>query len=81
MPLAEHDRPRNVCSYKIRVSIHVPLAEHDDHHAPPVELQQGVSIHVPLAEHDMAYVTINATQLVSIHVPLAEHDGQRLSHL
>ena len=44
------------------VSIHVPLAEHDE------------GIHVPLAEHDnirsMPFTIIK----VSIHVPLAEHD-------
>ena len=37
--------------WRRRVSIHVPLAEHDDPAAAPAE-DEDVSIHVPLAEHD-----------------------------
>jgi len=36
------------------VSIHVPLAEHDDMLLDAIKASR-VSIHVPLAEHDMAY--------------------------
>ena len=56
-----------------RVSIHVPLAEHD-RGAGASHRNNFVSIHVPLAEHDVAIYAKELNNYVSIHVPLAEHD-------
>ena len=55
------------------VSIHVPLAEHDDI-VFGFCLFVKVSIHVPLAEHDLVAPVELRLFEVSIHVPLAEHD-------
>ena len=55
------------------VSIHVPLAEHDDKAHPHAHVLI-VSIHVPLAEHDSISQIFLSCGVVSIHVPLAEHD-------
>ena len=55
------------------VSIHVPLAEHDEDEDEPAA-EGDVSIHVPLAEHDDVYNVLKVLNGVSIHVPLAEHD-------
>jgi len=57
-----------------RVSIHVPLAEHDAV-SRPGSLRSRVSIHVPLAEHDFPQIFQRLFLVVSIHVPLAEHDN------
>ena len=56
------------------VSIHVPLAEHDDTSVTRL-LFPKVSIHVPLAEHDCSFRRWRRERWVSIHVPLAEHDA------
>ena len=56
-----------------RVSIHVPLAEHDSSVIPDFAIS-SVSIHVPLAEHDAVTADNIDSKVVSIHVPLAEHD-------
>ena len=37
------------------VSMHVPLAEHDEKRAAHVNASHSVSIHVPLAEHDASF--------------------------
>ena len=59
---------------KMLVSIHVPLAEHDETFE-NCSVLSCVSIHVPLAEHDMPVWHMHIPQhQVSIHVPLAEHD-------
>ena len=55
------------------VSIHVPLAEHDESKMQFYATAQ-VSIHVPLAEHDLETEKAAKAKAVSIHVPLAEHD-------
>ena len=53
MPLAEHDLTDiNALLSAVRVSIHVPLAEHDEGFKTK-GLSNSVSIHVPLAEHDV----------------------------
>ena len=57
----------------LKVSIHVPLAEHDWWGLVQTA-DKKVSIHVPLAEHDRGQLPSQADFLVSIHVPLAEHD-------
>ena len=57
----------------LRVSIHVPLAEHDVYPFDTAVID-FVSIHVPLAEHDMKLRIKPDPKIVSIHVPLAEHD-------
>ena len=56
------------------VSIHVPLAEHDNCRA-YMYARGLVSIHVPLAEHDGYAHEDRWISRVSIHVPLAEHDA------
>ena len=63
------------------VSIHVPLAEHDNSFI--MRLQDiTVSIHVPLAEHDIwSVMRVSSLVIVSIHVPLAEHDCTSLIRL
>ena len=59
--------------YRVVVSIHVPLAEHDEAYREN-SYPRGVSIHVPLAEHDICADMNGVSLYVSIHVPLAEHD-------
>ena len=52
MPLAEHDHITvTVQGDRDWVSIHVPLAEHDEQAGEQAGAPE-VSIHVPLAEHD-----------------------------
>ena len=74
MPLAEHDRAVFPCACRYCVSIHVPLAEHDEDDVRGGVVKYLVSIHVPLAEHDPAEMLSWQLHKVSIHVPLAEHD-------
>ena len=52
------------------ISIHVPLAGHDDHPAAQRRIR-AISIHVPLAGHDRALVVrYLRAGVISIHVPL-----------
>ena len=69
---------RALCIDCHRVSIHVPLAEHDVF-ALDIHLIRAVSIHVPLAEHDFSSCKQDISRIVSIHVPLAEHDQLALA--
>ena len=65
-----------VCSLRpsLRViSIHVPLAGHDDELTMLYE-QIDISIHMPLAGHDRFCCDAAIRGGISIHVPLAGHD-------
>ena len=75
MPLAEHDADNAHKDAVSLVSIHVPLAEHDE--APPSSLTCGGTFQFtcPSRSTTDIFAGTEARYEVSIHVPLAEHDG------
>ena len=63
MPLAEHDHETQQARQAQPVSIHVPLAEHDEAALVKFIVVAEVSIHVPLAEHDSFSFFLAASNL------------------
>ena len=62
----------------LRISIHVPLAGHDQLLVETLMPPITISIHVPLAGHDHYLAGVREVAVISIHVPLAGHDPQAL---
>ena len=74
MPLAEHDLQFILPKLQLTVSIHVPLAEHDDYRLMNGKNLTRFNSRAPRGARLTVPLLCTLGILVSIHVPLAEHD-------
>ena len=76
MPLAEHDKTVEDIFNLCAVSIHVPLAEHDQIVLLACPGKLSFNSRAPRGARLYSLLSMMQSVPVSIHVPLAEHDGQ-----